>query len=385
MYKLLFIIILISIFTLTVPSTGQNNLSNPQYLDSLKTCLNQAINDSVFPGCAISVGFRGKLIFEQGFGNFTYNYSSPKVKVNSIFDLASVTKVVATTTISMILYDQGRLKLDWNVSDIVPAFQGKDKDRVTIRMLLTHTSGLPGWVRFYLDLDGKERVVQEICNTELINEPGTVYVYSDLGMIIMQNIIETITEKPLDQLVQDYITIPLGMKRTFYNPDSSLKSEIVPTEISEWHKKLVHGFVHDENTFVMGGVSGHAGLFSTVQDLSILCQMYLNGGLYDGKRILTSETIELFTSRQNIIEGNTRALGWDTRSEEHSMAGDYMSMSAFGHSGFTGTTVWIDPENQVFVVLLSNRVYPTRENKKISRVRPNVHNYVMNAILDLKE
>jgi CubicO group peptidase (beta-lactamase class C family) len=358
---------------------------NPQYLDSLKTSLNQAIVDSVFPGCAISVGFRGNLIFEQSFGHYTYDSNSAKVEVNSIFDLASITKVVATTTVSMILYDQGRLKLDWKVSEIIPAFQGKDKNKVTIQHLLTHTSGLPGWIRFYLDLTGKERIIQEICNTDLINDPGTVYVYSDLGMIMMQNIIETITQKSLDQLVRDYITTPLGMKRTMFNPDSSLRGEIIPTEISKWHKKLIHGFVHDENTFVMGGVSGHAGLFSTVQDLSIFCQMYLNKGLYDNKRILTAETIELFTSRQNIVDRSTRALGWDTRSEQESMAGDYMSMRAFGHSGFTGTTIWIDPDNQVFVVLLTNRVYPTRENRKISRLRPIVHNLVMKAILDINK
>ncbi len=384
MYKQLLMIILFGILLLTAQSEGQSDIPNPKYLDSLKICLNQAISDSAFPGCAISVGYRGKLIFEQSFGTFTYEPQSPKIEVNSIFDLASVTKVVATTTTAMILYDQGRLQLDWKVIDIIPAFQGKDKEKVTIRHLLTHTSGLPGWIRFYLELNGKERIIQEICDTELENEPGTTYVYSDLGMIMMQKILETIAQKPLDQLVLDYISIPLYMKRTIYNPDSSLINEIVPTEISEWHKKLVHGFVHDENTYVMGGISGHAGLFSTVQDLSVFCQMYLNRGLYDNKRILKTETIELFTTRQNLIEGSTRALGWDTRSEQNSMAGNFMSMRAFGHSGFTGTTIWIDPENQVFVVLLSNRVYPTRENRKISRVRPIVHNYVMKTILDLE-
>ena len=384
MYKNLRIICLIHIFLIPGLSPGQLKVPNPQYLDSLETCLNQAISDSAFPGCAISVGFRGNLIFEQSFGHYTYDSNSTRVEVNSIFDLASVTKVVATTTVSMILYDQGRLKLDRKVSQIIPAFQGKNKNEVTIRHLLTHASGLPGWIQFYLDLTGKEHIIQEIYNTDLINDPGTVYVYSDLGMIMMQNIIETITQKSLDQLVRDYITIPLGMKRTIYNPDSSFIKEIIPTEISEWHQKLVHGFVHDENTFVMGGVSGHAGLFSTVQDLAIFCQMYLNKGLYVSKKILAAETIELFTSRQNIIDGSTRALGWDTRSQQKSMAGDYMSMRAFGHSGFTGTSIWIDPENQVFVVFLTNRVYPTRENRKISGVRPIVHNLVMKAILNIK-
>jgi CubicO group peptidase (beta-lactamase class C family) len=382
MYKQILIIFLYAFLLISARARAQSNLKNPQYLDSLSICLNQAISDSAFPGCAVSIGYQGKLIFEQSFGNFTYDSDSPKIEVNSIFDLASVTKVVATTTTSMILYDQGRLNLDWKVIDVVPAFQGKDKEKVTIRHLLTHTSGLPGWIRFYLDLTGKERIIQEICDTDLENKPGTTYEYSDLGMIMMQKIIETIAKKSLDQLVRDYITTPLNMKRTFYNPDSSLINQIVPTEISEWHQKLVHGFVHDENTYVMGGVSGHAGLFSTVQDLFVFCQMYLNRGLYNNRRILKAETINFFTTRQNIVEGSTRALGWDTRSEKHSMAGDYMSMRAFGHSGFTGTTVWIDPENQVFVVLLSNRVFPTRENRKISSVRPIVHNYVMRTMLD---
>jgi CubicO group peptidase (beta-lactamase class C family) len=379
-----FIFLLIFNFIISTPLIAQKDIPNPEYLDSLSLYLNQAIVDSAFPGCAISIGYQGKLIYEQSFGHFTYDPGSPKVMVNSIFDLASVTKVVATTTTAMILYDQGRLNLDQKVIEIVPEFRGKEKDKVTIRHILTHTSGLPGWVRFYLDLEGKDRIVQEICKTELINEPGTTYIYSDLGMILMQKILESITKKTLDLLVQDYITTPLNMKRTFYNPDSSLRDQIVPTEISEWHQELVHGFVHDENTFVMGGVSGHAGLFSTVQDLSIFCQMYLNMGLYNNRRILKSETINTFTSRQNIVEGSTRALGWDTRSEEHSMAGDFMSMQAFGHSGFTGTTIWIDPVNQVFVVLLSNRVYPTRENRKISRVRPNVHNYAIRSVIDIE-
>ena len=185
MYKPLLVILLFCIFIISAKSKDKKNKPNPQYFDSLRTCLNQAIADSAFPGCAISVGYRGKLILKQSFGNFTYDPHSNKVEVNSIFDLASVTKVVATTTISMILYDQGRLNLDWRVVDIVPAFQGKDKDRVKIRQLLSHTSGLPGWIRFYLDLNGKECIVQEICNTELENEPGSVYVYSDLGMIMM--------------------------------------------------------------------------------------------------------------------------------------------------------------------------------------------------------
>ncbi len=357
-------------------------LSHPEYIDSLEMYLKSAIRDSAFPGCAISVGLRGKMVFQEGFGYVTYDPWFARVKTNTIFDLASLTKVIATTTLAMILFEQGQLPLDRKVVDILPEFHGNNKDMVTVRHLLTHTHGLVGWKQFYINLRGKERIVQEICRTDLNSPPGRQYVYSDLGMILLQRIIETITHKSLDLLVKEYITGPLRMNRTFYNPDTSWFGEIAPTEFCKWRQVLVWGFVHDENAYAMGGVSGHAGLFSTIEDLSVFCQMYLNGGIFDGQRILQSETIDLFIQKQNIVEGSTRALGWDTRSEENSMAGDYMSMRAYGHSGFTGTTIWIDPEHEVFVVFLTNRVYPMRNNLKIRTVRPKVHNYVMKAVLD---
>jgi len=357
-------------------------LPNPVYIDSLKSYLNQAIQDSAFPGAAISVGVKGRLVLQEGYGNFSYDPKSRQIKTNSIFDLASVTKVVSTTTIAMVLVDKGKLNLEWKVSEIIPDFKGNEKENVTVRHLLTHTSGLPGWEQFYLRIKGKELIVQEICSTELIYQPGTKTIYSDLGMILMQKVLETISQKPLDLLIQEYLCRPLAMSRTFYNPEPQYLNDIVPTEISDFHKKLVRGFVHDENTFVMGGVSGHAGLFSTVEDLSRFCQMYLNGGIYRFKRIFEPNTIKTFRARQNIVKESTRAIGWDTRSEKNSMSGDYMSMNAFGHSGFTGTTIWMDPDNEVFVVLLTNRVYPTRENQKIRHVRPKVHNYVMKSMLN---
>jgi CubicO group peptidase (beta-lactamase class C family) len=301
---------------------------------------------------------------------------------NSIFDLASLTKVVVTTTISMILYDRDQLKLDWKVQDIIPDFKGKDKEQITIRHLLTHTAGLPGWIPFFQTIKGKGLILNAIYDTPLEYQPGTQSMYSDLGMILMQKVLETLTQKPLDLLVTENITSPLGMERTLYNPDRSLLNEIVPTEISEWHKGLVRGFVHDENSFAMGGVSGHAGLFSTVEDLSAFCQMYLNGGIYAHMRLLDMNTITLFTQRVNLVPGSTRAIGWDTRSEENSMSGDLMSLQAFGHSGFTGTTIWIDPVNDLFVVFLTNRVHPTRQNNKIRQVRPRVHDYIMRSVLN---
>ena len=356
-------------------------VKNYQYIDSLKNYLQQSIADSAFPGCAIAVGYNGKLIFNEGFGNFTYDPKSKKVDTQSIYDLASVTKVVSTTSAAMLLYDRGLLDLNWKVQDILPDFLGKEKGLVMVKHLLTHTAGLPAWKRFYLTHKGQEQILQQIYKEDLIYTPGTLTTYSDLSMILMQKIIEVITQKPLNIFVQEELYQPLGMDRTFYNPDKSYLDDIVPTERSDFHKMVVHGFVHDENAFAMGGVSGHAGLFSTSEDLAKFCQMMLNKGLYNFKKVLSKKTIDYFTTRAGVVEGSTRATGWDTRSEEKSSAGHFMSMQAFGHTGFTGTSIWMDPENEVFVVLLTNRVHPTRENLKISKVRPKVHDYVIKAIL----
>jgi len=361
----------------------QSYVKDPVYLDSLNQYIIQSIADSAFPGCAIAVGYQGKLIMQKAFGHQTYNPGSKEVKSNSIFDLASLTKVVATTTSFMILYERGKVSLNEQVQNLIPDFSGKNKDLVTIRHLLTHTSGLPAWKRLYLETSGKDNFFHEICITDLEYVPGTKTIYSDLGMILTQRIIETIAQQPLDQFFYENIAYPLEMRRTFFNPDRTLLPEIIPTEISPWHKKLVHGYVHDENSYAMGGIAGHAGLFSTAEDLAIFCQMYLNGGAYKHSRILQPETISLFTSRQNIEEGSTRALGWDTRSDLGSSSGKYMSNRAFGHTGFTGTSIWLDPVNHIFVVFLTNRVHPTRENQKIYHARTNVHDYIMKAILDI--
>ncbi|MFC2088995.1 glycoside hydrolase family 3 N-terminal domain-containing protein [Calditrichota bacterium] len=354
---------------------------NPQCIDSLQIILQQSIADSAFPGCAIAVGNKGKLIFSDAFGRFTYDPNSNKVKTNSIFDLASVTKVVSTTSAAMFLHQRGLLDINWKVQDILPEFLGKEKGLVTVKHLLTHCSGLPAWRRYYLTLTGQDQILKAIYAEELEFTPGTLTMYSDLGMILMQKIIEVITQQKLNHFVDDNIYKPLGMNRTFYKPDISYINEIVPTEYSDWHGKVVHGFVHDENTYAMGGISGHAGLFSTVEDLAKYCQMLLNNGVYNQKKVFKKKTIELFTKRSGFLEGSTRAIGWDTRSEESSSSGHYMSMRAFGHTGFTGTSIWLDPENEVFVVLLTNRVHPTRENQKIRKVRPKVADLVMKAIL----
>ncbi|RKY97274.1 MAG: serine hydrolase, partial [Ignavibacteriae bacterium] len=208
---------------------------------------------------------------------------------------------------------------------------------------------------------------------------GAKTVYSDLGIVVLGKLIETVTHKKLDQFCNDEIFIPLKMNNTYFNPPDSVKYRIPPTEIDDyWRKKLVQGEVHDETSSLLGGVAGHAGLFSTAEDLSKLCQIILDGGIYNGKQFIKLETINLFTKRYS--SQSTRAIGWDTKSVTKSSAGNKFSKTSFGHTGFTGTSVWVDPIRKIFVVFLTNRVYPSRENKKIINVRPKLHNAVIDAL-----
>ncbi|MFQ5641711.1 MAG: serine hydrolase domain-containing protein, partial [bacterium] len=212
--------------------------------------------------------------------------------------------------------------------------------------------------------------------------PGAETRYSDLGVILTGKIIEKISGQPLDVFCKQNIFEPLGMHETFFNPPEIYWPRIPPTEKDPWRGRVVHGVVHDENAFALGGVAGHAGLFSTARDLAKLLQMLLNGGEYNGVKLLSVQVINKFTSRQDLTEGSTRAIGWDTRSEENSSSGHFMSMRAFGHTGFTGNSVWIDPEKNLFVILLSNRVHPSRENRKIYRFRPVLHDAVMQGVIE---
>jgi CubicO group peptidase (beta-lactamase class C family) len=213
----------------------------------------------------------------------------------------------------------------------------------------------------------------------LESSPGTKAVYSDLGLILLGDIIEKLAAKPLDQLAAARIFQPLGITHTFFNPKLQWKKAIAPTENDPWRGRLVRGEVHDENAFAMGGVSAHAGLFGNTGDLAAFCQMLLNGGVYDHQRIVRRSTLETFVARQNFPEGSSRALGWDTPSNGSS-AGSLLSPNSFGHTGFTGTSVWIDPTRKLFIILLTNRVHPTRENNAIREARRLVADGVVKAV-----
>ncbi|HUL16617.1 MAG TPA: glycoside hydrolase family 3 N-terminal domain-containing protein [Terriglobales bacterium] len=343
------------------------------------------IKDKAFPGATLAIGYRGKFTV-HAFGHLSYEAKSPPVKTATMYDLASLTKVVATTTLAAKLVEGDfpvPLDLDAKIERYLPEWadgpQPEWRHRVTVRNLLTHTSGLPPFKEYWRTSKSERDTLNDIFKEPLEYEPGTKEVYSDLGIILMMEIIQRLTGQPLDALANEYIFSPLNMKNSMFRPPKKLWPAIAPTEFdARYRHRLIQGQVHDENAFAMGGVSGHAGLFSTAPDLAEFCQMLLNGGVYAHQRILKRATVAQFTTPQQLSNG-TRTLGWAVPTEGGS-SGHFFSPRSFGHTGFTGTSIWIDPDRQVFVVFLTNRVNPTRENHKIAEVRPALHDAIMQAL-----
>ncbi len=343
-----------------------------------------------FPGGVVAVGWAGRLVHLKAFGRLAYHRSAADTRPDSIYDLASLTKVVVTTTLAMMLVDEGRLDLEARVAAYFPAFGGAAKERVTIRQLLTHTGGLLWWAPLYKEISGKAAYLERIVALDLAYEPGTKSVYSDLGIILLGDVLERLAGAPLDQLARCRVLDPLGMHDTLYRPPAALVPRIAPTENDPWRGRVLHGEVHDENAFALGGVAPHAGLFGTAPDLSRFAQALLDGGTHEGRRLVSRATLELFTERAG-VPGVTRALGWDTPTDEsgrrsaiagqpgYSSAGSLLSARSFGHTGFTGTSIWMDPERGMYVILLTNRVHPTRENNRIRDVRSRLADAVVRA------
>jgi beta-glucosidase-like glycosyl hydrolase/CubicO group peptidase (beta-lactamase class C family) len=359
--------------------------SEEKKLDSAFGVIEKAVAEKAFPGAALAVGYRGK-VSVHAFGKLSYDGKAAATARATMYDLASLTKVVATTTLVAKLAEGDfavPLDLDAKVERYLPEWAGGPnaewRHGVTVRHLLTHTSGLPPFKEYWRTSKNKQETLAKIFAEPLEYAPGTKEVYSDLGIILMAEIVERLTGRTLDDLAKSYIFLPLGMKDTMFRPAKKLWPQIAPTEIdNNLRHRLVQGEVHDENAFAIGGVSGHAGLFSTAPDLAAFCQMLLNGGVYEHQRILRRATIAQFTAPQP-LSGGTRTLGWAVPTEGGS-SGHYFSGHSFGHTGFTGTSIWIDPDRQLFVVLLTNRVNPTRENIKIQQVRPALHDAVMQAL-----
>jgi CubicO group peptidase (beta-lactamase class C family) len=345
--------------------------------------LEKAIAARAFPACSLAAAIGGELVAHKTLGRFTYDPASPEVTTASIFDLASLTKVVATTAMAMILYERGLLDLEAAVTAIVPEFAGASSDEhdprrreVTLRMLLPHSSGLPAYERLFLRAKTREDLLQAAFTTPLAGAPGARAEYSDLGFIILGVVLERLADESLDVFCQREIFGPLGMTHTTFNPAPALKGSIPPTSDDRtFRRRIIQGEVQDENASVLGCVAGHAGLFSTAEDLAIFAHAMLNGG----HPILHSSTIELFSRREFSPEGTSRGLGWDTPSAP-SQSGKYFSSRSFGHLGYTGTSLWIDRERQLSISLFTNRTWPDCQNQAIKQIRPAFYDAVIEAL-----
>ncbi len=332
-----------------------------------------------FPGAAFAVSRHGNIVLQGAIGRFTYDEAVEDVTLSTVFDLASVTKVVATTAMAMLLYDRGQLNLKQRVVDVLPEFSSADerRARITIEMLLAHSSGLPAYERLFELARSRQELMLLALKVPLNADPGTHAEYSDIGFILLGEILERIAGDPLDTYCGREIFGPLHMKSTCFRPAERFRGQIPPTRDDRtFRHRVVQGEVHDENASVMGGVSGHAGAFGNTADLMSFSAAMLGFGA----EIFQKETVSLFTRRQPSPPGTSRALGWDTPSPP-SQAGHNFSSSSFGHLGYTGTSLWIDGEQKIAIALLTNRTWPGNESKLIKHVRPAFHDAVMEEVL----
>jgi beta-glucosidase-like glycosyl hydrolase/CubicO group peptidase (beta-lactamase class C family) len=345
--------------------------------------INEKIESHAFPGAQLLVLCGDSALHARCYGALTYDSTSAPVTTETLYDLASLTKVVATTAAAMRLVDEGRLVLDSSVAHYLPEFAAGGKTDIRIRNLLLHNSGLEPYRLFYLTEKSGEALFDSIMQTATVYPTGSKTVYSDLGMITLAKVIERITGTTLDRYMREQFWHPLGMRRTMFLPPDSMRGVCAPTEIDTyWRHRLLQGEVHDENAALLGGVAGHAGVFSTAWDLAPYVRMLMQGGLLHGRRYISTETVAQFTARQST--SSTRALGWDTRSVSGSSSGHYYSMKSYGHTGFTGTSIWIDPVANMAVIFLTNRVHPTRSNKALPRFRSLLHDAVREALQEME-
>lgn len=353
----------------------------PGAFDETRQLLASSVSAGAFPGAALAVGYRGAMVLDTSAGGLDYDPSSARVTGDTIYDLASVSKVVATTSATMMLVESGRLLLDAPVQDYIPEFQGANKEKVRVIHLLQHSAGLPAWLPIFKEVQGYDDFLKRVYAVPLEALPGARTLYSDFSMILLGEIVSRAAGRPLDQFISERLFVPLGMKSTLYRPPKELLERIAPTENDPWRKRIVRGEVHDENAYAMGGVAGHAGLFSTSHDLAVFAQMMLNRGMYDYRRYFRPETVDRFTS---VPAAGGDSLGWQKPSAS-GWTGRVFSPAAYGHTGFTGTSIWIDPQRQLFIVLLTNRVHPSRDNVKINEARQKLTESIVRALGSLPQ
>ena len=372
------------------PSHPSELRMDPARLASVEAMLSSAIAERVFPGGVLVVLLAGRVALARPFGRLTYSPESPAVTLDTVYDLASLTKVVVTTTLAIQLVHEAALDLDRPAAGYLPTLAETDSRKawVTVRDLLTHCSGMPpvfpGHFPAYAAATGlrhdRDEIVQAAIRLPLEHEPRTQVAYSDIGVITLGAIVEGILGGRLDRLADERVLGPLGLRSTRYCPPPEQRSSIAPTENDPWRGRVVQGEVHDECAFAMGGVSSHAGLFGSAPDVALFGQALLDGGTLAGRRVVDSETLARFVTRDDRTPGSDRALGWQVAAPGNS-AGPDLSPCAFGHTGFTGTSLWIDPIRHLVIVLLTNRVHPRRENARIIGFRPALHSAIARSVV----
>lgn len=370
-------------------------------LDPIQAALQSAIEDGTFPGAVLAVRLRGALVYEEAVGRLSLQSTDDGVTLRTCYDLASLTKVIATTTALLLLIQRGQVTLDDRIDHILQELRESPVGAATVRQLLTHSSGLPGWRPYYDRIAieaiqpgslgsaaARQAVLTYIAQESLLYERGSRSLYSDLGFMLLGFAVERLSGESLAQFCERQIYDPLGAHPLAYLPcggDATQAASIgpaltiAPTEEDAWRGRTLCGEVHDENAFVMGGVAGHAGLFGTAGAVLAVSRAWMDGWL--GKAgLLDPDLVQRFTLRQPRVPHSSWALGWDTPSVPSS-SGTLFSPESFGHLGYTGTSLWIDPATQLEVVLLSNRVHPTRRNERIRAFRPLIHDLICRVFL----
>ena len=368
----------------------------------VESAFQEAVVQGVFPGAVVLVSKDGEIVFEQAFGSRSLIPEKTPLKANTIFDLASLTKPLATTVAIMILVREKKIRLDDQITRFIPMFGVFGKSTATFRQMLNHSSGLPAWKPFHEEIVKMEKagrinfvasraaksfVYEQIHREKPLSAPGAQGLYSDLGFMILGESVEVVSSATIERFCQDRIFKPLGLRSTAFVDLTQLRTRrlqpveemIAPTENCPWRKKILCGEVHDDNAYAMGGVAGHAGLFSSAQDIHALLAC-LNRCLHGKDNFLPKALLEEFLAKDEKVPNSTCALGWDTPSPDKSASGSHFSPRSVGHLGFTGTSVWWDLEKNCHIILLSNRVHPTRKNEKIKEFRPHVHDLIMQVM-----
>ena len=340
------------------------------------------IKRGLYPGAVVIIGRHNRILYQHGYGHFTWSRrSAVPSPTTTLWDLASVSKVVGTMSVALRFVDEGKLDLDAPVVQYLPAFGGGDKDLVTVRMLLDHTSGLRPYIPFYRTAASREEAITELLADSLRRVPGSAAEYSDLNAILLGLVLERVGGAPLDSLVMREVTRPLGMPQTLYRPPPSLLRRVAPSSSS--HGQPVAGVPNDQNAVVFGGVAGHAGLFATGRDLARYAQVWLRKGTLRKGRWVRAETMERFLTPGP--QSGTRLLGWDSpdsEAEGPTAFGERLSSAAYGHTGWTGTQIWIDPRRDIFMIFLTNRSFDPRRTRSLAGLR-DVRSRLSNAVARL--